>query len=319
MKKSVLLSAAVLVVVAVGAPLIGSTHIDLAAAFRGVSPDHEIFFYARLPRVILAMLGGAGLAVTGVLFQCMLRDPLAEPYTLGVSSGASVGAVVAICFGLRATGVASLTGAAIVLLVVLAMSLEGRRLSSFTLLLTGVTMNSMAFAVILFLHSVASFAQSFAISRWLMGGLDAVEYSTLGWLAAAVLPVCAIVLLRAPQWNLLAVGEEWAASRGVSTGRLTALGYVAGSILTGLITALTGPIGFVGLIVPHALRLRFGADHRTLLPCAILLGAAFLAVCDTLSRTVIAPTEIPVGVLTALCGGPFFLWLLRSRRRSLWL
>ncbi len=319
MKKSILLSAAALAVVAVAAPLIGSTHIDLASAFAGVSPDHEIFFYARLPRVILAMLGGAGLAVTGVLFQCMLRDPLAEPYTLGVSSGASVGAVMAICFGLRATGVASLIGAAVVLLVVLGMSLEGRRLSSFTLLLTGVTMNSMAFAVILFLHSVASFAQSFAISRWLMGGLDAVEYSTLAWLAAAVLPVCGVVLWRAPQWNLLAVGEEWAASRGVSTVQLTTLGYVAGSILTGLITALTGPIGFVGLIVPHALRLRFGADHRALLPCAILLGAAFLVVCDTLSRTVIAPTEIPVGVLTALCGGPFFLWLLRSRRRSLWI
>jgi iron complex transport system permease protein len=123
----------------------------------------------------------------------------------------------------------------------------------------------------------------------------------------------------APQWNLLAVGDEWAASRGVSTTALTAVGYIAGSILTGLVTALTGPIGFVGLIVPHALRLRLGADHRVLLPCSLLLGAAFLCICDTLSRTVIAPTEIPVGVLTALAGGPFFIWLLRSRRRSVWL
>ena len=131
--------------------------------------------------------------------------------------------------------------------------------------------------------------------------------------------ISAAVMLWAPQWNLLAVGDDWAASRGVSTVRLTALGYIAGSVLTGLVTALTGPIGFVGLIVPHALRLKLGADHRALLPCAFLLGGAFLIVCDTLSRTVIAPTEIPVGVLTALCGGPFFLWLLKSKRRSLWL
>jgi iron complex transport system permease protein len=249
----------------------------------------------------------------------MLRDPLAEPYTLGVSSGASVGAVLGICFGFRATGLLSLIGAAAVLLIVLGVAMQGRRLSSFTLLLTGVTMNSMSFAVIMFLHNLATFSQSFAISRWLMGGLDAVEYSTLAWLAAAIVPVSVLVTMRARQWNLLAVGDDWAASRGVSTSLLTTFGYIAGSILTGLVTALTGPIGFVGLIVPHALRLRFGADHRVLLPCSFLLGGAFLCICDTLSRTVLAPTEIPVGVLTALAGGPFFIWMLRSRRRSLWL
>jgi len=192
-------------------------------------------------------------------------------------------------------------------------------MSSFTLLLAGVTMNSISFAIILFLHNLSSFAQSFAISRWLMGGIDAVEYATLGWLALAVLPVCALIIWRARQWNLIAVGEDWAASRGVSPSLYLTLGYIAGAVLTGLITALTGPIGFVGLIVPHALRLRVGADHRVLLPCSCLLGAAFLGLCDTLSRTVLAPTEIPVGVITALCGGPFFLWLLRSPRRSVWI
>lgn len=307
-----------LVVVGLIAPLIGSTHIDLGKAFAHVSPDYEIFFFARLPRVLLALLGGAALSVTGVLFQCMLRDPLAEPYTLGVSSGASVGAVIGICFGLRGIGLLSLAGAAAVLLIVLGVAMQGRRLSSFTLLLTGVTMNSMSFAVIMFLHNMATFSQSFAISRWLMGGLDAVEYSTLAWLAAAIVPVSALVTMRARQWNLLAVGDDWAASRGVSTGFLTTFGYVAGSILTGLVTSLTGPIGFVGLIVPHALRLRLGADHRVLLPCSFLLGGAFLCICDTLSRTVMAPTDIPVGVLTALAGGPFFIWMLRSRRKTLW-
>jgi ABC-type Fe3+-siderophore transport system permease subunit len=319
MKRSVLLSLAGMLVVALAAPLTGSTHVSLTRALAGASPDHEILFYARLPRVLLALLAGAALSVTGVLFQCMLRDPLAEPYTLGVSSGSSVGAVLAICLGFRATGIAAVAGAAVVLLIVLAMAMEGRRLSSFTLLLTGVTMNSISFAIVLFLHSVASFSQSFAISRWLMGELDAVDYSTLAWLAAAIVPVCLLVMLRAPEWNLLAVGEDWATSRGVPASALTTFGYVAGSLLTGLVTSLTGPIGFVGLIVPHALRLRLGADHRVLLPCAFFTGAAFLAVCDVFSRIVIPPTEIPVGVVTALCGGPFFLWLLRTRRRSLWL
>ena len=313
------LSLLLFVLVLVVAPLIGSSHISFAAAWNHVSPDYEILFLARLPRVLLAMLAGAALAITGVLFQCLLRDPLAEPYTLGVSSGASVGAVIAICLGFRATGLASLAGAGAVLVLVLGIAWEGRRVSSFTLLLAGVTMNSMCFAVILFLHNLASFSQSFAISRWLMGGIDAVEYSTLAWLALAVVGVSVMVIARARQWNLMAVGEEWAASRGISATVYTACGYMAGATLTGLVTSLTGPIGFVGLIVPHALRLRLGADHRVLLPCSFLLGAAFLGFCDTLSRTVLAPTEIPAGVITALCGGPFFIWILRSKRKSLWM
>lgn len=317
--RAIALSAVALTVVLIAAPLIGSTHINLTRAFAGVSPDYEILFYARMPRVLLAALSGAALAITGVLFQCLLRDPLAEPYTLGVSSGASVGAVIAICLGFQTGGFASLLGAGAVLFLVLGIAWEGRRVSSFTLLLAGVTMNSMCFAIILFLHNLANFSQSFAISRWLMGGIDAVEYSTLRWLAAAVIPIAVLVSSRARQWNLMAVGEEWAASRGISTNVYTTAGYVAGAVLTGLATSLTGPIGFVGLIVPHALRLRLGADHRLLLPCSVLLGAAFLALCDTISRTVLAPTEIPVGVITALCGGPFFIWLLRSKRRSLWM
>src|ERR1700683_4502183 len=282
MTRSVWISLTILIAVAIAAPLIGSAHIDLRRALAGLSPDHEILFYARLPRVLLALLAGAALSLTGVLFQCLLRDPLAEPYTLGISSGGSVGAVIGICIGLPYSGVLALAGAGTVLLIVLGIAFEGRRLSSFTLLLAGVTMNSISLAIVLFLHSVASFSQSFAISRWLMGGLDAVEYSTLGWLAAAVIPICALITMRAPEWNLLAVGEDWATSRGVPASRLTTYGYIAGSILVGLVTSLTGPIGFVGLIVPHALRLKLGADHRALMPCCFLLGAAFLALCDAL-------------------------------------
>jgi iron complex transport system permease protein len=307
------------------APLVGSSHIDVSRAFAGLSPDREILFYTRLPRVLLAALAGGALAVAGVLFQALLRDALATPYTLGVSSGASLGAVMAICFGWRevahlpAIWICAFAGALLVLALVLGIATEGRRLSSFTLLLAGISINTVCLALILFFQYIANFGQTFAIVRWLMGGIDAVEYSTLGWLAAAVIPAVAFIFLRAREWNLMAVGEDWAAARGVAASRLMLGGYLAGSFIAGSVTALTGPIAFVGLIVPHAIRLRLGADHRLLIPCSFLLGAAFLAICDTLARTVLAPTEIPVGVVTALLGGPFFIWLLRSKRRSLWL
>ena len=196
MTRSVWISLAILIAVAIAAPLIGSSHIELRRALAGISPDHEILFYARLPRVLLALLAGSALSLTGVLFQCLLRDPLAEPYTLGISSGGSVGAVIGICFGLPFIGLLSLTGAGLALLIVLGIAFEGRRLSSFTLLLAGVTMNSISLAIVLFLHNLATFSQSFAISRWLMGGLDAVAYSTLAWLALAVIPVCLLVIAR---------------------------------------------------------------------------------------------------------------------------
>lgn len=321
---AVLLCAGLLIVVAVAAPLIGSTVIDYQRALSVDSPDREILFRFRLPRVLLSMLAGASLAVAGVLFQALLRNGLASPDTLGVSTGSSLGAVIAICLGwefagsLPAVWAGAFLGGASSLLLVMAVASEGRRMSSFTLLLSGVTVNSICLAMILLLQNFASFGQSFAIVRWLMGGVDAVPYSTLLWLGAAALPVFAFVFWKAREWNLLAVGDDWAAARGVNVSRLILSGFLAGSVLTAVVTAITGPIGFVGLIVPHALRLRIGGDHRLLLPCSCLTGAAFLTVCDTVSRTVLAPTEVPVGVITALMGGPFFIWLLRSRRRSLW-
>jgi iron complex transport system permease protein len=306
-------------------PLAGPTALDWSRVTLASSMERQILWELRLPRVLLAMLAGGCLSLAGALFQALLRDALATPYTLGVSSGAALGAVAAICLGwtqafyLPAVWVAAFVGAAGALLIVLLIATEGNRMSSFTLLLAGVTINSMCLALILFLHNLAGFTQSFSISRWLMGGVDAVEYPALAWLSAITLAAVALILRHARDWNLLAVGEDWASARGLSPRRLLLTGYLAGSVLTGAVTALTGPIGFVGLIVPHALRLRVGADHRVLMPCSFLVGAAFLAVCDALARTVLAPAEVPVGVITAMCGGPFFIWLLRTRRRSLWL
>ena len=315
------LALAALVVVLAVTPLIGSASVDFAAAWQGVSPHKEILFAARLPRVLLAALAGGALALAGLLFQALVRDSLADPYTLGVSAGASLGAVLAICLrlnmlvGMPAVGAAALLGASTVLMLVMGLASRGRRMSSFTLLLAGVTMNSLSIAVILFLHNLADFGQSFAIVRWLMGGIEAEEYSTVAVLAVVILATAAYVFRQARVWNLLSVGEEWAEARGVAATRYLRLGFLAGSVLTALVTAFTGPIGFLGWIVPHALRLRYGADHRLLVPCAFLYGAAFLAVCDTVARTILAPTEIPVGVITAMVGGPFFLWLLGSRGR----
>ena len=320
-----LLSLAIFVATIALVPLIGAVRIDYAKAWHGISPDYDILFRARVPRVLLSALVGGVLATAGVLFQALLRDSLATPYTLGVSSGASLGAVISIVFGLRVIGgfggiwAAAFLGAGITLFLVMSVASQGRRMSSFTLLLAGVTINSIAMALILFFHSLASFSESFAITRWLMGGIEPVEYSTLGWLAAATLPVVGWLFWKARDWNLLAVGEEWAAVRGVATSRLIMTGYVGGSFLAASVTSFAGPIGFVGLIVPHALRMLFGADHRLLVPTSFLLGGAFLAICDTIARTALSPAEIPVGVVTALLGGPFFIWMLRSKRRSLWI
>jgi iron complex transport system permease protein len=307
----------IMLVVAVAAPLIGSADISYRKAFDGQSPHRQILFFARTPRVLLALLAGGSLAVAGVLFQALLRDALATPYTLGVSSGAALGAVLAITFSLPAVWPAAVLGAAAVLALVIGIAGRGR-LSSFTLLLTGVTINSICLALILCLHSIGSISQSFAATRWLMGGIEPLPYATVAMLSVVLLPVCAFAYLHARHWNLLAVGEDWAQARGVSVSRVILTGYVAGSLLAGLVTAFTGPIGFVGLIVPHALRLVAGPDHRLLIPGAFFVGAAFLTVCDTAARTVAAPAEIPVGVITALLGGPFFIWLLHSKRRSLW-
>jgi iron complex transport system permease protein len=318
------LSAAVALAVLVLAPLVGSTRVDMGRVLARQQPDYQVMMLLRVPRVLLAMLTGGSLALAGAVFQSLLRDALATPYTLGVSSGASLGAVTAICFGWQRVGSlpavwgSALCGAGLVLMLVLGIAGIGQRTSSFMLLLAGVAINSMCLALILFVNSMAGFSQSFAILRWMMGGIDAVEYSTLGWLLLLIAPAAGIVIWRGLSWNLMAVGEEWAAARGVSVKSLLVTGYIAASVLTAPVTAVTGPIGFVGLIVPHALRLRIGADHRVLLPCSFLLGAAFLAVCDAASRVVLAPADVPVGIITSLLGGPFFIWLLRTRWKRAW-
>src|SRR5213083_2686055 len=243
--------------VVVVAPWIGSTGVSWRHVLAGISPDREIFVVARLPRTLFAAVVGGALAMAGVLFQALLRNSLADPFTLGVSAGSSFGAVVAIWFGLETAiwgipwiSVAAFTGAFVTILLVFFIARTGGALPTFTLLLAGVTLNFVFGALIMFIHYAANFNQGYLMTRWMMGALDTADMRTVIRAAPFVIACLAGLLWISPQLNPLAAGEEWAASRGVNVRRVKHLTYFMGSILTGAVTAFSGPIGFVGLIVP---------------------------------------------------------------------
>jgi iron complex transport system permease protein len=316
-------SVAVALVACLLAPLVGSTSISLARAFDQSVPfaenvDAQVFFVARLPRTLAGALVGAALAASGVVLQALLRNPLATPFTLGVSAGAALGAMLALTLapaavagGIAAVPLASFAGAiGAVLIVYWLARVRHRGLSTEVLLLAGVTLNAFFSALILFVQYIADQADVLRTVRWLMGDLDVSSYGPM--LAALPLLTAAFVafawLMRS--LNLLAMGSEAAMTRGVDVHAAQRLAFFAASIATGAAVSLGGPIGFIGIIVPHLVRLVVGADHRLVLPASAGIGAAFLVACDVVARTVMAPLELPVGIITAVIGGPFFLWLL---------
>lgn len=300
-------------------PFVGPSPIDFEKLWTRQDPEWSIFLQLRVTRTLLGLFGGAALGLAGALFQAMLRDALATPYTLGVSSGASLGAVVAIAMGWHAVAgvpgvwAGALAGTALVLLLVISAASRDHQVSTFGLLLAGVATNSVCSAIILLIHGLAGVSQSFAISRWLIGSLDAIDYPSLAIYVTAVIALSIVVMMQARRWNLIAVGESWAATRGVEVTHLLRGGYLAGSVLAAGTVALIGPVGFIGLVVPHLVRTRVSADHRVLLPCAFFFGGVLLASCDALSRVVLAPAEIPAGAMTAFIGGPYLVWLVRRR------
>ncbi len=303
-------------------PLVGSQPVSLAGIVRGDPSTALIFWQIRLPRILLALLGGGALAVSGLGFQTLFRNPLAEPYTLGVSSGAALGAVLALRFeggqilGLSLVGIASFAGALGATALIVGLALRRQGIETSTLLLAGVAVSLSCSAIILFLQYLADSTQTFRMVRWMMGGLSVVGYREVLWLLPWVLGGSAALFALRWELNLLLTGEELAASRGVDLARLRRRVLLATSLMIGALVAVAGPIGFVGLIVPHMLRRFVGHDHLFLVPACILGGGAFLTLCDAVGRTVMSPAELPVGVLTALLGGPFFLWLLVWRRRE---
>lgn len=308
------------------APTLGSTRISLAAAFDRSLPwernvDAQIFFVARLPRVLSGALVGAALAAAGVVLQAMLRNPLATPFTLGVSAGAALGAMLAISLGLdvgvlgvSSVPIASFTGSLVAMTIVYALaSSQKRGLSTNVLLLAGVTLNSFFSALILFVQYLSDFTQSFRAVRWMMGDLDVGNYRPILASLPFMIAAFAVFAMLPRTLNLLSMGDDVAAARGVEVMRAQRWAFFSASLATGAAVSLGGPIGFIGIIVPHLVRLVVGADHRIVLPAAALFGAAFTVLCDLAARTVMSPIELPVGIITALIGGPFFLWLLVKR------
>src|SRR5262245_22811250 len=304
-------------------PLGGSTSISLAHALDFSRPwasnvDAQIFFVARLPRVLAATLVGGALASAGVVFQALLRNPLATPFTLGISSGAALGAMLVLTAGgafaattWAAVPAASFAGAlAAVSIVYTLAAARHRGFSTSVLLLAGVTLNSFFSALILLVQYFADMTSVVQTLRWLLGDLDVASYTPI--VVAVPMLVIAVVtfLMLAPRLHLLSVGKDAAAMRGVDVVRTQRIACLSASLATGAAVSIGGPIGFVGIIVPHLVRLVVGPDHRLVLPASLGFGAAFLVACDLVGRTVIAPLELPVGIVTAVIGGPFFLWLL---------
>lgn len=309
-------------------PLIGSVSIDLGEALANMGKESDnlhasIFFLTRLPRTILAALTGAALAVAGAAFQALLRNPLATPYTLGVSSGGSLGAVIAIklgldihFLGLSSVPIFAFGGAMGTVVLVYLLARSRGHLPTSILLLAGVSISFFFSALILFSQYIADFTESHKMLRWLMGGLDVIGYDQLLRIAPFWLLGIVLLLLRSRDLDQLSFGAYLAASRGVDVARSQKICYVSASLVIGAVVSLAGPIGFVGLIVPHSVRFIIGPANRYLMPASLFAGAGFLIICDTVARTLLAPTEIPVGVLTAIIGGPFFLILLfREKKR----
>jgi len=317
-----LLAAALVLGLAVGPSGLAPGEVLRALAGREGGVAADIVLRVRLPRVVLAALVGASLATAGTLFQALLRNPLADPYVLGVSGGAALGGIVVLAaggllgLGYAAVPPASFAGAVATLLLLFAVAGGRGRLSPTTLLLTGVVFNAFASAAIVFLASSAGLTEGARIFLWLIGNLSDARAELAGTVAAflALGLLCALPFARS--LNLLALGEEPAAQLGVPVEAVRRLLLVATSLMVGAAVSVSGLIGFVGLIIPHLLRLAVGPDHRLLVPAAALGGGAFLVVCDTAARTVLPGRELPVGAITALAGGPLFLFLLRRAPRA---
>lgn len=319
--------------VAVLSLLVGAESISIADAWhawrRGVpayeSPSLGILLYQRLPRTLAALLTGGGLALVGATFQALLRNPLATPYTLGMASAGALGAWIAtivfpagwVLLGFSPVQALAFVFAALNMSLVYAMALRRRRLSPAVLLLAGVTLGMIANAGILFMRYLARPDQLIMMDRWLMGAVDVLGFEPVIVLAVGVLPCSALLLAQGAKFDQLGFDPEMASARGVHVGRLQFVTFAVGSFMTAIIVSKVGPIGFVGLIVPHAVRSLTGSRHRLLMVVSFIAGGGFLCLSDIAARKLVAQ-ELPIGVVTALVGGPFFLSLLLRRKLTDW-
>lgn len=322
-----LLLAGVTAGIAIASLMVGASEISPGDVLEvlaggGEATARTIVLELRLPRTMLALIVGGALALAGAVFQALLRNPLAEPYILGVSGGAAIGAVTAMVFlGAAATAwtlpAAAFAGAVVsIALVFRIASGVGRTLDPRVLLLAGVMVGAFFNAAILLLLTTSDTETFRSAIFWMMGSLSTATWPSVSLLFTYFLPSSALLLLLARPLNLLAVGEETALYLGIRVERVKRTAYVLASLLVGASVAVAGVIGFIGLVMPHALRMLWGADHRLLLPGSVLAGGAFLLAADTVARTIAAPAELPVGVVTALVGVPIFVALLTRAGRS---
>ena len=287
---------------------------------RGTDASRDIVLRVRLPRIVLALLVGASLATSGVVFQALLHNPLADPYVLGISGGAALAGITMLTFGAAAgfgaaaVPPAAFVGAAVATVALYLVAGTGGRVSPTSLLLTGVVFNASASAAIVFIASLAGLADGARIFLWLIGNLSAAAFSASGLVGVFLVVGLTVAVVLARSLNLLALGDETAESLGVASETHKRWLLAATALMVGAAVSVSGLVGFVGLIVPHLLRIAIGADHRLLVPGAALVGGAFLVVCDTVARTALGGRELPVGAVTAIVGGPLFLWLLRRNQ-----
>lgn len=315
-----MLFASLLAGVALGAVPVAPAEVvaALGRALRGVDGGlaDTLIVGVRLPRVLLAALVGASLAAAGCIYQSLFRNPLADPYILGVSSGAGLGAVLALAATAGATSarygavpVAAFAGALLTMLLVTKLASWRGRLEAVSLLLAGVAVSYTLAALTSFVMVFAR-EQMAAVVFWMMGGLGAASWPYVGVIGVMFVVGCAAALSMTRELNLMLLGDERAGQLGLSVDRFKLLALAVASLLTAAAVAVAGLIGFVGLMVPHMVRLLLGPDHRVLLPASLLGGASVLILADLIARIILAPVEIPVGIVTALIGGPFFVWLL---------
>jgi iron complex transport system permease protein len=319
-KALAMLTLVLLASVAVGLA-VGSQRIHPSSLFSD-SFSRTLFLRLRLPRVLMGMVIGASLAVTGGALQALFRNPLADPYTLGVSGGGALGASIAIALGwsARVAGIplvfaASFAGAMLAVSLVRTIAVTGTVVLPGALLLSGVVVNLISTAGVLTVQYLTDPTSALRILRWLIGSLDVVGLAPIGRMLIVLAPAWVALLVFSRQLNLLAIDEDTAATLGVNVRRCETIVHALCALIVGVTVSAGGAIGFVGLIVPHAVRLMFGEDLRIVLPGSLLLGAAFLILADALARTALPSSELPVGAITGLLGGPMFLWLLRRRQQ----
>ena len=316
---AIMLLAVALVAAMMFSLTLGSTEVgvrDLFAATGPAATSRAILLEVRLPRIVLAAAVGACLSAAGVAFQAILRNPLADPYILGISGGAGLGAILASALS-PATGlyvlllrpVLSFAGSLSAVAALVAMARRRARLLPETMILMGVVMNATIMAAIMFLVTMADFSRYAGTMYWLLGNLSSPSAGELLFVVGVLVPGVAALAWMGQGLNVMASGEETATHLGVSVPRLRMAALIAGSVITAAAVSLAGLVGFVGLMVPHLGRLILGPDNRLLAPASALLGALVLVLADTAARSLFAPTQIPVGVITALFGGPCFLWL----------